>query len=305
MKKTIVLLVAMLMLLSLISCNLGNNTTITNPSDQSTNQTNETTQNNSKNTNQSNSENSNEQNISVNVTGKTSLPVDYDKNRYSQRVEFSFMVSNKTSKAVKGIKGILTIKDLFGSKIISFNCDFTGKTIASNQSVSFEGIGIDINQFMDNHLKLYNENYSDMNYEYEITDVVYSNDSLGSETTTKSSKVEIIVTNKYNLPVNYDANLYSPRAEFDFSVSNKTIKSIAGIQGVLTIKDLFGEKIMSLNCDFTGQTIAANSKVTFEGIGFDINQFMNNHLKVYNEDFEDLIFEYEVTKIVYIDGTQE
>jgi hypothetical protein len=88
-------------------------------------------------------------------------------------------------------------------------------------------------------------------------------------------------------------------------VSNKTSKSIKGIQGVLTIKDLFGVKIISLNCDFTGQTIAGNSKVTYEGIGFDINQFKNDHVKVYNEDFEDLIFEYEVTKIVYSDGTNE
>ena len=121
----------------------------------------------------------------------------------------------------------------------------------------------------------------------------------------ESSKVEIKVTNKYNLPVNYDANRYSPRVEFDFDVSNKTAKSIKGIQGVLTIKDLFGEKIISLNCNFTGQTISANSKATFKGIGFDINQFMDDHVEVYNEDFEDLIFEYEVTKIVYSDGTQE
>ena len=298
MKKIVSLLLVIFMCLSLVACNSESNTTITDPS---ANQSNESTQNSGGNKNEQNKY----ADISVKVTGKTSLPVDYDENRYSQRVEFSFDISNKTSKSIKGIKGVLTIKDLFGSKIISLNCDFTGKTIASNQTVSFDRIGIDINQFMDNHLKLYNEDYSDMIYEYEITDVVYSNDNVGSETATQSDKVKITVTNKYNLPVNYDANRYSPRVEFDFSVSNKTSKSIKGIQGVLTIKDLFGEKIISLNCDFTGQTIAGNSKVTYEGIGFDINQFKDDHVKVYNEDFEDLIFEYEVTKIVYSDGTQE
>lgn len=301
MKKIIVLLIAMLMSLSLIACNSGNNATITNPNDSSINQNNETTQNNTEN----NSEQNQYSNILVKVTGKTSLPVDYDENRYSQRVEFSFMISNNTSKSIKGIKGVLTIKDLFGSKIISLNCDFTGKTVGSNQSVSFEGIGIDINQFMDNHLKLYNENYSDMIYEYKITDVVYSNDNVGSETTTESSKIMVIVIDKYNLPVNYDANRYSPRVEFDINIANLTKKSIKGIQGILIIKDLFGEKIISLNCDFTGKTIPANDNRTYEGIGFDINQFMDNHVKVYNEKFEDLIFEYEVTKIVYSDGTQE
>ncbi len=290
------------MAVSFVACSSGNsNTTITNPGDEHTDQTDGTHQNNNQNDNEKNKYDG----ISVKVTGKTNLPVDYDENRYSERVEFSFLISNKTSQSIKGIQGVLTIKDLFGSKIISLNCNFTGKTIGTNQSVSFEGIGIDINQFMDNHVKLYSEDYSDMIYEYEITNVVYSNDNTGSETTTESSKVEIKVTNKYNLPVNYDANRYSPRVEFNFDVSNKTAKSIKGIQGVLTIKDLFGEKIISLNCDFTGQTISANSKVTFEGIGFDVNQFMDNHVEVYSENFEDLIFEYEVTKIVYSDGTQE
>lgn len=301
MKKIISLLISALILLSLVACDSRNNTTITNPSRESANQNNEATQNNGVYNNEQNEYS----NINVNVTKKINLPVNYDENRYSERVEFSFMISNKTSKSIKGIKGVLTIKDLFGTKIISLNCDFTGKTIGSNQSVAFEGIGIDINQFMDNHLKLYNEDYANMIYEYEIINVVYSNDNAGSETTTESTKVQIDVINKYNLPVNYDANRYSPRVEFDFNISNKTNKSIKGIQGVLTIKDLFGEKIMELNCDFTGQTINVNSKVTFEGIGFDINRFMDHHVKVYNEDFNDLIFEYEVSKIVYSDGTQE
>ena len=77
------------------------------------------------------------------------------------------------------------------------------------------------------------------------------------------------------------------------------------MQGVLTIKDLFGVDIMSANLDFTGQTIGANSSVTFSGKGIDINQFMDEHVKVYNTDYGDLKFEYKVTAIVYSDGTTE
>lgn len=302
MKKIIALLISAFVFLALVSCGGNNeNTTITTPNDESTSQTGNSQEDN----NQNDSEKNKYPNISVKVTNKINLPVNYDEHRYSERVEFSFLISNNTPQSIKGIKGILTIKDLFGSKIITLNCDFTGKTIGSNQSVTFDGIGIDVNQFMSNHLKLYNEKYSDMIYEYEITEVVYSNDSIDQETTNTSTKVNVKVTDKYNLPVNYDANRYSPRVEFNFDILNKTNKSIKGVQGVLIIKDLFGEKIMSLNCDFTGKTISANSKVTFEGIGFDINQFLDYHVKVYNEDFGDLIFEYEVTKIVYSDGTQE
>ena len=87
-----------------------------------------------------------------------------------------------------------------------------------------------------------------------------------------------------NLPFNERTNNRSV-------MPNITSKSIKGIQGVLTIKDLFGEKIISLNCDFTGKIIPTNDNRTYEGIGFDINQFMDDHIKVYNENFEDLIFE--------------
>ena len=303
MKKFITLIAVAFIILSLIIvsfavCNSGgnNNTTITNPNDTNTNQTNETQQSN----------NQNEYgDISVYVTNKINLPIDYDNNRYSERVEFSFSIKNNGIKSIKGIKGVLTIKDLFGSKIIMLNCDFTGKAIGSKQTVVFEGIGIDINQFMNNHIKLYNEDYYDLIFEYEIKSVVYSDSATGSETTTESSKIMVIVIDKHNLPINYDANRYSPRVEFDINIANITSKSIKGIQGVLTIKDLFGEKIISLNCDFTGKIIPTNDNRTYEGIGFDINQFMDDHIKVYNENFEDLIFEYKVTKIIYSDGTQE
>ena len=293
MKKIFILFLVLSIALLFGACTTSDNTTVTNPNNDSSNQT------------QNSQENNQYQNIKVAVTNKISLPVNYDENRYSQRVEFSFLITNNTSQSIKGIKGVLTIKDLFGSKIISLNCDFTGKTINSNQSVVFEDIGIDINQFMNNHVKLYNEKYSDMIYEYEITNIIYSNDNNGSETTTESTKVKIQVIDKYNLSINYDENRYSPRVEFNFKVSNLTNKSIKGIQGILTVNDLFGKKILSLNCDFTGQTILANTEVFYNKIGFDINQFKDEHVKIYNEDFEDLIFEYTVNKIVYADGTQE
>jgi len=40
-------------------------------------------------------------------------------------------------------------------------------------------------------------------------------------------------------------------------------------------------------------------------LGFDINQFMDDHVKVYTTDFEDLIFVYTVNKIIFTDGTMK
>ena len=81
-------------------------------------------------------------------------------------MEFTFEVANKTDKQIKGVQGVLTICDLFGEEILSINCDFTGNSIAQNQSITVGDLGIDINQFMDSHIKLYNTDFSDLKFEY-------------------------------------------------------------------------------------------------------------------------------------------
>ena len=68
---------------------------------------------------------------------------------------------------------------------------------------------------------------------------------------------------------------------------------------------MFGKDILSSTCDFTGQTIAAGSSVTYSDLGMDINEFMDEHTKFYNENYSDLIFEYTVNSIVYSDGATE
>ena len=42
-----------------------------------------------------------------------------------------------------------------------------------------------------------------------------------------------------------------------------------------------------------------------DDLGMDINQFMDAHVIFYTTDFADLKFDYEVTAIVYADGTTE
>lgn len=247
--------------------------------------------------------------VVVTVTGKTNLPQNTSAGRYSDRVEFTFDVMNGTDKTIKGVQGTLAVNDLFGEKILKINCDFTGNDIPAGESITVDGLGMDINQFIDSHVKFYNTDFSDLKFEYKVSNVVYGDGSGMEEQpsagSTEDQKVAVSVTDKQNLETNYSAGRYSPRAEFTFEVYNNTSKDIKGVQGVLTIKDLFGVDIMSANLDFTGQTIGANSSVTFSGKGIDINQFMDEHVKVYNTDYGDLKFEYKVTAIVYSDGTTE
>ena len=162
---------------------------------------------------------------------------------------------------------------------------------------------MDINQFMDEHIKLYQEDYSDLQFEYTVNKVVVSDSSnpseVGENPIPTSDEVLVEVTNKINLPEDWDAGRFSPRVEFQFQITNETDRDIKGIQGTLVIQDMFGVEIMSMDCDFTGQIIPAQDSIVVSDLGIDINQFMDDHIKLHAEVYENLIFEYLVTSIVY------
>ncbi len=295
MKKATLLFVFFCMLINLMAC--GNVTTS------------KTIENNGTPSENRNIyiEKTNEKEIIVTVIEKNNIPKNTIEGRYSDRVEFAFTVKNLTEKSIKGIQGTLTVKDLFDDKIISIGCDFTGKQIPANGTTTYKDIGIDINQFMDNHTKLYNEKFEDLKFTYEIENIVYSDSDSNSQQnsidTNTNSNVQVEVTNKYNRDKDYSAGQYSERVEFSFRITNTGSKGIKGVQGTLIVKDLFQENLISIECDFTGNTISPNSYITVSDFGIDINQFMDNHLKLYNEKYEDLNFEYKVKTIVYTDSS--
>lgn len=245
--------------------------------------------------------NKNDFNITISVTNKTNIPEDIYNGRYSDRVEFSFSIKNNESKDIKGIKGVLKIKDLFGNSIMNLNCDFTGKKITKGSSTVFTGIGIDINEFMSNHTKLYSEKYDDLNFEYEIQKIVYY--GVATNTKTTYDEVTIDVIDKSNLAEDIYNGRYSPEVLFDFNIFNKSSKSIKGIEGVLVVSDLFGDEIIRINCNFTGKNIPSQASAQYEDLSIEINEFMDTHVSLYNENFGDLNFEYIIETIVYTDGT--
>ncbi len=242
--------------------------------------------------------------ISVSVSEKTNIPENIDQGRYSDRVSFTFVIENGSDKAIKGIQGVLEVRDLFGEPLISIHADLTGTDVPANESAAISDIGMDINQFIDEHVKLYNEAFDDLQFAYRISDVVYTDSARAQNVATSTDhNATVTVAHKYNLSENWEVGRYSPRVAFDFVLSNLSDKDIKGIQGILVISDMFGEEIIGFNCDFTGNDIPANGQITVTDLGVDINQFIAEDMKLYNELYEDLIFEYTITKIVYSDGT--
>ena len=123
------------------------------------------------------------------------------------------------------------------------------------------------------------------------------------ETTVQDGDVTVLVTDKTVTPKNTDHWIFSNYVNFVFSITNNTAKDIQGIQGELNISDLFGAEIMTVGCDFTGETIAAGATITNDDLSFECNEFMDEHMKLYNEEYKDLKFTYVVKQIVFTDGT--
>ena len=114
--------------------------------------------------------------------------------------------------------------------------------------------------------------------------------------------VTVALISKSSIPKDSSKWIFSNYCVMGFEVTNHTDKDIQGVQGILKSNDLFGEEILSAGCDFVGDTIPAHQSISVE-LQFEVNEFMNDHMKLYNTEFKDLKCEYTVTKIVFTDGT--
>ncbi|MBP3204032.1 MAG: hypothetical protein J6M66_01265 [Lachnospiraceae bacterium] len=125
-----------------------------------------------------------------------------------------------------------------------------------------------------------------------------SSKTNNSSSNSKSEKVVVTVTDKENFSEDYSAGRFLPYCQFTIKVSNYTGRNIKGVEGILTIKDLFGKEIKKVGCDLTGTSIPAGTVTTFKR-GIEINDLFDIDAKLYNEKYEDLQFEYKVTDVVY------
>lgn len=115
--------------------------------------------------------------------------------------------------------------------------------------------------------------------------------------------IKVVCTDKGQLPENLDKWRFSNYATFVFELTNNSDKAIKGVQGILHINDLFGTSIMDVKCNFTGHTIQPNETYVNKDLSYEVNEFRDKDMKLYNEDYSDLNFEYEPTTIVFTDGT--
>jgi len=84
---------------------------------------------------------------------------------------------------------------------------------------------------------------------------------------------------------------------------NKTDKDMLGVKGVLRITDIFGDKIMNIRWSYD-DGIAAKATRVERGSGLKVNQFMDEHMKLWNSDFDKLKATFDVRSVIFKDGTK-
>lgn len=239
--------------------------------------------------------------VTVVCTGKSNIPADYMKGRYSDRCDMTFEITNNTDRPIQGVQGLLIIDDLFGSNITKITCDFTGQIINPGETIENDEMGMEINEFVDTDVKIWNERFDDLKFSYLTNSVVYADDAGSGETNKTSGSKDVTVTciGKKNIAEDIYAGRFNPNIQLIFSVENHTDKDIRGIQGIVIISDLFGSEIDRFGCDFTGTTIKAGETAEISDRYLEVPSYEDTKVKIYNEDYEDLKFEYEVRDIVY------
>ena len=114
---------------------------------------------------------------------------------------------------------------------------------------------------------------------------------------------KVVVTDKSITPKNISNWIFNNYVNFVFDITNNSNKAIVGIEGSLTVNDLFGKNIIIIGCDFTGHTIQPGETYTETRLSYECNEFVDADMQFFNTEYKDLQFSYEITSIVYEDGT--
>ena len=128
-------------------------------------------------------------------------------------------------------------------------------------------------------------------------------DEMAKEAEIQDGDVVVRLIGKEDVEKDSSKWIFNSYSNLKFEITNNTDKDIQGIEGKLKIMDLFGKEILTAGCDFTGHTIPAGETVVNDDLSFEINEFINEHMKLYTTAYEDLKSEYTVTQIVFTDGT--
>ena len=92
---------------------------------------------------------------------------------YSQRwVGLELAYENKSDKDIQGVKGVLKLTDIFGDKILNVRWSYDGGIAAKKTTVERRS-GVDINQFKDSDMKLWNTDSDKLKSTFEVSTIIF------------------------------------------------------------------------------------------------------------------------------------
>ena len=106
--------------------------------------------------------------LSVALTAKRNQQGEYGK----QFVYLHIAYENKTDKDIQGVKGVLHINDLFGDKIVNVRWSYD-RGVAANKRAVETGSGLELNRFMDAHMKLWNTDFDKIKSNFEVQTIIF------------------------------------------------------------------------------------------------------------------------------------
>lgn len=121
-------------------------------------------------------------------------------------------------------------------------------------------------------------------------------------TLSSSDVFDAVVTRKISNPEQYETLPYGRSVSIELQVANKSAKDIKAVQGVIHVKNVFDEKILTSRVLFDSRIIYSNTQATFAFV-YDINKFIDSDMVFYNTDFDYLVFDVVIYKVLFTDGT--
>lgn len=119
----------------------------------------------------------------------------------------------------------------------------------------------------------------------------------------QSKKISINLLDKKFHKADFNAGDSGDRINFAFEFTNHLEKDIRAFTGVVIFKDLFERAILKMGMT-DEQGIRSNVTNQWRG-GIEYNQFKDEHNRLLSIEKNDLITEFILEKVIYVDGTRE
>jgi hypothetical protein len=101
---------------------------------------------------------------------------------------------------------------------------------------------------------------------------------------------------------NVDGEFGQQYVTMEMAFENKTDKDMLGVKGVLRMADVFGDTIKNVGFSYD-KGVPAGKTSTYKG-QIDINRFVDKDMKLWNTDFDKLKTAFDISTIIYKDGTK-